>query len=262
VYAICAQPTYASRGAVAPKAEIRDGVHIERRGSTRFDKDRLPLRILNALSISTSLAVGVWSRARKGDQVLVVTTPPLLPFTVWLAATLRGATRVLLVHDVYPEVLVATNWIAKDGLAARFLTAATTWLFSRFDRLIVIGRDMADIMGRRSPAIAGRISIVPNWASPDIAPSPPPAAVSVLYSGNIGRTHAVEKLLDAAALLRDDARIRFVISGWGGKRNAVEAGIAERSLKNVTLQDPVPNAQLSSHLGAATICVIALVPGM
>jgi colanic acid biosynthesis glycosyl transferase WcaI len=266
VHAISAQPTYAARGDRAPASEVRNGVRVERRSTTRFDKDVFPLRALNALTVSLFLALGTFERARKGDQVLVVTNPPLLPFTVWCAARLRGARVALLVHDVYPDVLVATGWIARGGFAARVLGRMTTWLYSRVNSLIVIGRDMADLISRRSPALAASIAVVTNWAdTDDIRPlnrdgSQPDFVV--LYSGNIGRTHALEALLDAAELLREDRRIRFVISGSGGKRGQVETRIRSRGLGNVSLQDAVPRMQLGTHLASASLCVVALVPGM
>jgi glycosyltransferase involved in cell wall biosynthesis len=42
----------------------------------------------------------------------------------------------------------------------------------------------------------------------------------------------------------------------------VESRVAGRNLTNVTVRDPVPREQLGTLLGSASLCVIALVPGM
>jgi len=52
VHAICSRPTYSERELEVPWSETHKGVHIHRMRSTRFHKDRLPGRILNAATFS------------------------------------------------------------------------------------------------------------------------------------------------------------------------------------------------------------------
>jgi len=83
---LCAQPTYAARGTRAPRSERVNGVSISRSPSTTFDKDRLVGRLVNALSLTASIFIAAVTRLRRGDVVLVVTNPPMLPFVVAVAA--------------------------------------------------------------------------------------------------------------------------------------------------------------------------------
>ena len=76
VAVICAQPTYSRRGLMAPKAETRNGVRVLRCRSTRFDKNRWVLKILNAITAALSLFVTALRSICSGDRVIVVTTPP------------------------------------------------------------------------------------------------------------------------------------------------------------------------------------------
>jgi colanic acid biosynthesis glycosyl transferase WcaI len=110
VSALCSQPTYSKRGSRAPRREVRHGVEIHRGLGTTFDKDVLPGKLANALTISLSLFLTALRRFRRGDVALVVTNPPFLPFLTRLACALRGARCVLLIHDVYPETLIAAGW--------------------------------------------------------------------------------------------------------------------------------------------------------
>src|ERR1051325_2918455 len=128
VTAICAQPTYAARGHTAPWREVRNGVSIERCWTTRLDKNVLPFRLINAITVAASLGLRVLFTARQGDRVVVVTTPPLLPLKTWLPTRLRGGSLTLLVHDVYPDVLVSAGIIGRDGVVAGFLGAVVKWL--------------------------------------------------------------------------------------------------------------------------------------
>ena len=132
--------------------------------------------------------------------MLVVTNPPLLPFLTVLAARIRGADSVLLVHDVYPDVMVATGMIRAGSIWERLGSRLNGWLYRTVDRVIVLGRDMA-ILAQRKMARATwhRIEVIPVWADTDsIVPEPKSSnallhelgtgdAFAVQYAGNMGR---------------------------------------------------------------------------
>ncbi|MDB4368733.1 hypothetical protein N9Z58_01215, partial [bacterium] len=126
---ICAQPTYTSRGQKAPRHEILNGVHINRCWSTTFSKDRLMLRGINVITIMMTFFIKMLFRFRRGDRVLVVTNPPPLPFVATLAAKLRGAKTYLLIHDIYPDVLVPTGFTQSASLSYRVIDFATRRLY-------------------------------------------------------------------------------------------------------------------------------------
>jgi hypothetical protein len=52
VSVLCSQPTYSQRGLRAPKQENHNGVKIYRCWGGRLNKDFLPFRIVNFLTIS------------------------------------------------------------------------------------------------------------------------------------------------------------------------------------------------------------------
>ena len=51
VHVLCGRPTYAARGQKTPAAEVRHDVQIHRCWSTTFNKDHLPLRVVNLLTL-------------------------------------------------------------------------------------------------------------------------------------------------------------------------------------------------------------------
>jgi colanic acid biosynthesis glycosyl transferase WcaI len=274
VTAICAQPTYAARGTRAPQREERNGVSIRRCRSTAFPKDVLLLRLINLCTISLTLFLAAVRSLRRGDIALVVTNPPLLPYLVTLACRLRGASCLLLVHDLYPDVLVSAGVLRKDGLPARFLRGATRWLYRHTARIIVIGRDQERLVRERLGDRAAGIEYIPNWSDhEEIAPRPKAenrllAALSladcfvIQYSGNMGRTHGLADLLEAAELLRADPSVHFLLIGWGGRRSDVVQSIQRRGLSNVTVLPPRPRAELADSLNACDVALLAMAPGM
>lgn len=278
---ICAQPTYSRRGSKAPARELRNGVEIERCPGTSFDKDNLVLRLLNAVTISGSIFVRSLRRFRSGERVLVVTNPPMLPFLVALACRIRGARCLLLIHDVYPEVLEATGIVRQGGLISRMVSRATERLYANVERIVVLGRDMERIAARRLRRMGlanappeARIAIIPNWADVgEIHPRPREENTLlrelgledrfvVQYAGNMGRTHGLETITAAAHELHEDIDVHFLFIGYGAKKRWLEAELRNRGLRNATVLPNQPRAEQERFLNACDLAIISFIPGM
>ena len=267
---ICSQPTDAARGRLAPRRERRNGVEVVRVLSTRLDHRVLLWRLINALTISVSVFVNVLLRVRRGDKVIVVTNPPTLPVVTRLAARLRRARCILLVHDVYPEALAAAGILRRGGIVYRVADYLSRSLYGGFDRVVVLGRDMRLLVAQKISVPPETLPIITNWG--DVAVS---AAARnpfrqglglagkfvVQYSGNIGRTHGIGAMLAAASALRDDRSIHFLVIGEGSQRRAVEAIVAAGKLPNITLLPSVAREELGAALSACDVALVTLVAG-
>lgn len=274
VGAITVQPTYSARGVRAPRRERHRGVEIVRTWSTTFHKDNLPGRLLNGITASLSIVVAGLRRLQAGDAVLVVTNPPLLPFLVLLACRLRGARCVLLVHDVHPEQMIAFGMLQEGSLPVRLIKAATGFLYRRLDHVVVIGRDMAEVVRRKANRPDLPVTVAPNWSDDEnVQPRPKSEsamlqrigwsdAFVVQYAGNMGRPNAIELIVEAATLLRDDPRIRFLFVGSGAKLAWLQREVAARKLTNVVIEKPVPRSEQTSLLSSCDVSVVPLIPGM
>jgi glycosyltransferase involved in cell wall biosynthesis len=273
VLVLCAQPTYRMRGRAAPWCETRNGVSIVRVPSTTFPRGNPLGRVANALTMAASFFAQAVLRLRATDRVLVVTNPPLLPYLVALAARLRRARTTLLVHDVYPEVMEVTGMVAPGGVASRTVRRLARWLYRSVDHVVVLGRDMASLVSR-SVESPSRVTVIPNWGDVDeIRPAPREenpllgrlglgGAFVVQWLGNMGRTHALEDVLQSAVTLRERRDIHFLLIGDGAKRAWLEREVSSLGLGNVTVLPPCERAELAMHLGACDLSLIAFLPGM
>lgn len=274
VRVISGRPAYSERGVAVTRDEVKGGATIHRVGATRFDKDRLALRILNLVTFSVGAFFYALGHIQRGDRVLVVTNPPTLPLVLMLAGKLRGAGLTLLVHDIYPDVLAATRMMDRGGLTFRALDAGAAWLLRRFGSVVVLGRDMAELIGAKPGVAHERIVIIPNWADLDlIRPADRDgnalrrdlgleSKFVVQFSGNIGRTHDLAAVVSAAERLRQREDIHFLLAGYGGKLSAVGEDIRRRGLTNVTILPRQPRERLSTMLACSDLTVIALVADM
>jgi len=274
VKVLCGQPNYAARGTVAPKHEFRNGTEIFRAASTTLDKNVIVYRIVNMLTLGASMFLKALRHFRRGDRILVVTAPPSLPHTIAPAALIRGASYVPLLHDCYPEQLIATRKARPGSLIVRINNVANRWLFKHASKLIVVGRDMKDLMEEKTASLDIPIDVIPNWADLEIIhPSPREENTLrkelgiadkfvLMYAGNIGRPTDVETIVDAAEVLLEEPQFYFVFIGSGAKRKWLETQIRDRNLTNVTLLDVRPREDQIVFLNACDVALVTLVKGM
>lgn len=271
VRVLCSRPTYSERGQRVPWRERYKGVAIRRVRSSTFAKDWLPGRVLNMLSFSVLVALVALRNLRGNDALLVVTNPPLATLLLGIVARWKRARSILLVHDVYPEVLHATGHLSPDSRLSRWVQRVMRWVFRHYDDVVVLGRDMADLIARKI-GVDRRIVIIPNWGDPDeVRPMPRnqnPFAIEhglvdktvVQFSGNLGRTHDVETVLAAARRFGDRDTLRFLFVGYGGKTRLIaDAGA---TLPNVLFAPRQPRAALGAMLNCSDATLIAFTDNM
>ncbi|MEZ4223850.1 MAG: glycosyltransferase family 4 protein [Polyangiaceae bacterium] len=203
--------------------------------------------------------------------VLAVTNPPALPHLAWALSSLRGLDYGLLIWDIYPDHLVKVGFVSEASPLVRAWHAANRRALSRARFVVTLGDAMADALSTEAPD--ANLQVIPNWADTE-AIRPLPRAdnpyakrlrigdeLVVMYSGNLGATHGLAGLLGAAARLREDRRLRFLIIGEGLGRAAIEAAVARDRLDNVTLMDPVPWEDLRYTLPLADVAIVSQAPG-
>ncbi|MCL0086755.1 glycosyltransferase family 4 protein [Thermodesulfovibrionales bacterium] len=275
VMAICAQPTYSMRGTRAPAKEIHNGVSIQRYFSTTFNKDILILRLLNILSTCFSSFFVALRSIRSSDLILVVTSPPLLPFVIWIASKFKGAKFILRIDDVYPDMLNVAGMLKTNSLIYRIFTKLNLRLYREAEHLIVLGRDMRSLVLKKlENQRQDRIHIIPNWGEIDrISPcsrgnNPLLKELQiedkfvVQYAGNMGYPHDIESLVKAAKILSKHSEIHFLFIGSGVKRKWLENQIRICNLNNITLLNPRHRSDQNNFLNASDVIISALVKGM
>ena len=70
--------------------------------------------------------------------------------------------------------------------------------------------------------------------------------------------HALDKVLDAAALLQDNDDVRFLFAGGGAERASLERLAAERGLSNVVMMPRQPKEAMPAVWSLCDISLISL----
>ncbi len=205
-------------------------------------------------------------RLRRGDVALTVPAPFMLPYAFAAAAKLRGARSVLIMHDLYPDVLILAGLLKERSMLAKAVRALNALMFRALDAVVIIGRDTEKLLLRYGGMTRNKIHFIPNWAT--IAPGlravtatnpyrrPLSARYIVGLSGNLGFTHDPVIVFEAAKLLRDNRNIHFLLSGWGVGFDQLQEMQSAARLSNVTLVSRVEDEELEAFLSAADVWII------
>ena len=273
VSVLCCQPTYAARGLKDSDNSFRNGVDIHRCWSTIFAKNNPLLRLVNVVTICISLTLSALRVSKAGDVFLVVTNPPFLPAFILIAAK-RGARCIMLTHDVYPDVLASVGVLSKDSLLYKTGEYFGSFTFRSMDMILVLGRDMEKVIARRLGDLKVPVRVITNWSDTEAVTPLPRGDNSLLrelgletkfvvqYSGNIGRTHGIETIVEAARRLKDHQDISFLFIGWGAKEHWLRDTIKNEQLENVLFLPPRPRDEIPISLNACDLAIIAFLKGM
>lgn len=205
--------------------------------------------------------------------VLAVTNPPLMPYVAGALQKARGNRYGLLIWDIYPEHVIQLGLVERRSPIVRGWHALNRQVLARAEFVVTLGESMASTLRDELDTRTARIEVIPNWADTDeVKPIPKNqnafaarheqlGKLTVLYSGNMGASHGLDALLNAATLLRDDPTIGFVLIGDGLGRASVERTVEERQLRNVKILDRVSWETLPQSQAMGDVAIVSQARG-
>jgi glycosyltransferase involved in cell wall biosynthesis len=241
----------------------------------RYRRKNDVTRILSWTQYFVCALFRCWCRW-KSALLFIVSNPPFVGIIAYLFKRLRGQRYVVLVYDIYPDILVRFGRLKESGLIARLWRRMNRLVWGNAEVVFTLGDRMAANLEKQfnvGKTSAGKVFVIPNWADIDwirpVVKSKNDFAkkynqvgkLTVMYSGNLGQTHDIETILDAAKRLRENDAIGFMIIGEGHKKNLVEKAKFNDGLDNLTLLPFQPEYVLPTSLPTADIAVITLDKG-
>ena len=269
VSVICAQPTYYSTEKVDSHITFK-GISITRTPNAQYDKNSIKGKLLNSISFFIS-AVLMACAQKQGGVILVVTNPPFLGLLGPIIKSLKKRPFLLIVHDLYPDILMKMGYLRPHSLTVQLWHALNQWIFRKAHFIVTLGRDMQKALQDKLPNTERpKVKFIPNWADPFVV-RPVDTDENfflkelgfgkkfiVQYSGNMGLTHDMETIIKAAWHLIRDESIQFLLIGGGGKLKKIKDMARYYKLQNVTFLPYQPRENLKYSLSAAHVSLIAL----
>jgi glycosyltransferase involved in cell wall biosynthesis len=267
------QPGYAFESAAAPAFEHSGSVQIKRSRSAQMIPNRIRGKAVNGVMFTIRAALHLLKNCRRRNLVLVTTAPPFLPIIAYLAHLVFGISYVCLLYDLYPDIAVELGVVSNQHWIVKLWRDINCWVWKNAESIIVLSPAMKQRIINRCPEVAEKVSVIHSWADADkivpIAKSKNWFAMkhnliepfTVLYSGNLGRCHDIDTMLEAAKLLRNEP-IQFVCIGNGAKRETLIEKAKALGLTNFKFLPYQDKEVLPYSLTACDLSLVSVSPGM
>lgn len=264
------QPSYAFCKESADRIEFHHNRCIRRTAASRFWPERIRGRVVNSLLFCLRTFLRLLRQARRGDLLLFTTEPAYLPIIGWFVHLCTRAPYVLLVYDLYPDIAISLGVVPSTNIIARLWRLLQSQSFSSAREIVVLSATMQHHIRTFYSEVSTPITVIPSWADPDhikpLLPAQNPFLLNhkltdyfvVLYSGNQGRCHDLNTLIDAAVLLRSNKQILFLIVGSGAQHRTLVEHVNSLNLKNVRFLPYQESEILPSLLASANLAVVSL----
>ncbi|HWA33005.1 MAG TPA: glycosyltransferase family 4 protein, partial [Cyclobacteriaceae bacterium] len=184
---------------------------------------------------------------RKKDVLFLVSNPPLNFLFGFAVARMFKLKYHLLLWDIYPDIIVQSKYVSANSTIVKIWSRLNRQCLKSADSIFTISENLAAEIRKYLPSGVDNIRIVPNWVNSDeIKPIPKDQNAFILrqnlqdkfivmYSGNMGQTHDLETIVEAAKHLSQHTDIHFVLIGDGAKRAKLVKMVEDWKLQNIRI---------------------------
>lgn len=262
-----------------PRRERWRGISIHRIFRPALSQHRISGRIINTLFMLGGWSWrAVWMRRRE-NEVMIVGTDPILAVLVAISWRLfRPRSKIIhWCHDLYPDAAVADGLVANESLLVAAIRRLLRVAYRRCDTIADLGPCMRERLMRAWGTDATDMSnsegtsfetFVP-WSLVEPTEVNEPDKVvreslfgatrlGILYSGNLGRAHDFESVLEFARRVQNES-IQFCFAGRGPGIQALQESMTEAD-SNINFAGFADESVLTQRLTATDIHLVTLRP--
>jgi glycosyltransferase involved in cell wall biosynthesis len=224
-------------------------------------------RAIDYCSFFICVFIFLLTKVRRGDLVVLKTDPPLLSLVNTAAIRVKGGRVVNWLQDIFPEIAIELGAYPRNGVLSRPLIWWRNRTLRAAEANVVISRKMEQFLTDQGVT---NTYFVPNWADGELIQSLAHAdnplrgewgvedKFVVGYSGNFGRAHTFDEIIEAMTLLKDRPEIHFVLIGEGAGLDDLLGAVERKRLNNVSFYPYQSQDTLHQSLGAIDLHLVTL----
>ena len=212
-------------------------------------------------------------RLGRYDALLIGTAPPTVAMAAHLYKRITQTPFLYIVYDLEPDRAVALGLLSGRNPAVTALRGLQRQWLHAAGRVVVLGRCMREHVCKSYGLSAGQVAVIPiGEDANEIQPASKQSKFRakhgldgflVCYTGNFGRYHNFDTILDAAKELRTtDPDISFALVGGGAQGEHIAQRIAREEICNVRMYPFVAQEAYGDLLASADVSLVTLEPGM
>lgn len=199
-------------------------------------------------------------------DVIVTPSPPLTNGVfAWMLGKFHKAPYIYNVQEIYPDIAVRLGALRNRRLI-HWLETLERFVYRKGEKITVIAPRMRQMLMKKGVPF-DKVEVMPNFVDiEDLTPLPKENDFSrrhgidkkfvVSYAGNLGPAQGLENFVDAAALLRNEGGIHFVMMGDGSLRESLRERVVNSGLKNFTFLPYQPYSMMPQIYAASEICLV------
>jgi glycosyltransferase involved in cell wall biosynthesis len=243
-----------------------DGICVRRVKTFPAANAEVFKRILNYLIFMAAAVIGSF-RVAKPDVVIATSPQFFCAVAGYLVSRIKQAPFVFELRDIWPDSIVAVGAM-KVSRTIRLLEKFELFLYRQAALIVAVTDSFrAYLIERGIPP--ENILVVKNAV--DLEFFQPRAASLELaqrlgaeqkfvaaYIGTVGMAHAVEKIVEAADLLREHPDILFLIVGEGAHKEKVKTLISSRGLSNIKALPGVNKSEIRDYYALTHLNLVTL----
>ena len=255
-----------------PDTLEKDDKHVQLFKGFTYDRESLIRRIVSWIIywLQALIWLGRWNR---NIPIVLFSNPPFLCWVGWIMLCLRGQRYTVMVHDIYPDVIVRLGYMKEQSYLIKVWRSLNRHAYERAQIVMTLGDYMAKNLTQYfdpNKTNSRSVKVIHPWVDTEfIKPIPKHDnwfahrhdqvdKLTVMYSGNMGFGHDIETLLEAARNLNDIKDIHFILIGSGPKWYWAKDFLNIEQLCNVTLLPWQPEDTLPYQLSTADIGIVTL----
>lgn len=225
--------------------------------------------LLNYLTFAAGATWAAFTKLRKQEFDVIFVFEPS-PVTVGIPAVLLGRYKktpvVFWALDLWPETLAALG-VVKSPWLLKQVGKLVSFIYNRCDLVLGQSEGFLDNL-RKYCKDKSKVRYFPSWAEDvyqegDVSPAPEidyrPDLFNIVFAGNIGDAQDMPAVLNAAEVLKNDARIRWLIVGDGRRFSWMQDEVKRLGLSDsVHLLGRFPVERMPSFYAHADALLVSL----
>lgn len=245
---------------------------IVRTKEVKLSKNYTMLRVFKFLVASIKLSLLANKNIKNDTEVFSVTNPAFIIVFLAVLKKFKKFNYTLLVYDVFPENIIAAKILKDNSFLYKIVKTIYDWAYLKADRLIVIGRDMEEIIRKKTDNKVP-IILIENWCDFNqiIPASKHENEILInldiadkkifLFAGNLGRVQGIQNMLKAAELV-DNQDFALLFIGDGAMKQDIQQHINSSKKKNVLYAGSFSMSEQNIFLNACDVAIVSLADSM
>lgn len=252
-----------------PAKEKISNITVHRVWTSNFGRINLAGRVVDYLTFYFSALFWLLVLVRQDDVVVSKTDPPLISIVTTLVARLHGANTISWLQDIFPEIAINLEVNFLKGMPGKLLVSLRNYSLRKASSIVVLGEKMRNHLIEEG-IDPGKINIIHNWAvgkKPDLGRNNSlrtkwglDGKFVIGYSGNLGRAHDSQTIIDTMITLKNERDIVFLFIGGGSHFEKVMQACKQHHITNVLFKPYQPRELLHLSLTAVDVHWLCLQP--